>query len=67
VAGRRAIRRGSPLAPGAAAAVSVWALHASIDWDWQIPAVTLPALVLAGGLVAAGEGPVSGTPAGSGA
>jgi O-antigen ligase len=67
VAGRRAVRRGSPLAPGAAAVACVWGLHASIDWDWQVPAVTLPALVLAGGLVAAGEEPVSETPAGSGA
>ena len=32
-----------------------WLLHATIDWDWQLPAVTLPALVLAGGLLAAAE------------
>jgi O-Antigen ligase len=51
----RALRRGAPLAPGAAAAATVWFLHAAIDWDWQIPAVSLPALLLAGGLIAASE------------
>ncbi len=25
-----------------------WALHAGIDWDWEMPAVTLPIFVLAG-------------------
>ena len=54
-AGRRALRQGAPLAPGAAAVCLAWLLHATIDWDWQLPAVTLPALVLAGGLLAAGE------------
>jgi hypothetical protein len=55
--GRRALREGAPLAPGACAACIVWLLHASIDWDWQLPAVTLPAIVLAGGLLAASERP----------
>jgi len=35
----------------------VWFLHASIDWDWQLPAVTLPAIVLAGALLALSESP----------
>jgi O-Antigen ligase len=56
-AGRRALRAGAPLAPGACAACTAWLLHASIDWDWQLPAVTLPAIVLAGGLLAASERP----------
>jgi hypothetical protein len=30
------------------AAILVWAIHAGFDWDWQMPAVTLPAFVLAG-------------------
>jgi O-Antigen ligase len=55
VAGRRALRAGAPLAPGACAVCAAWFLHASIDWDWQMPAVTLPAVVLAGGLLAAAE------------
>ena len=39
--------RGAAAAAGPAAALSVWFLHASIDWDWQLPAVSLPAIVLA--------------------
>jgi O-antigen ligase len=34
--------------PGAVAALSVWALHAAVDWDWEMPALTLVAIVLAG-------------------
>jgi hypothetical protein len=56
-AGRRALRRGAPLAPGACAVTVAWLLHATIDWDWQLPAVTLPALILAAGLLAASELP----------
>lgn len=37
---------------GAIAALAYWTTHASIDWLWQLPAVSLPALALAGGLVA---------------
>ena len=48
VAARRALGAHRQLAAGATAALVVWALHASIDWDWQMPAVTMPALVLAG-------------------
>jgi hypothetical protein len=33
----------------------MWVVHAAIDWDWQLPAVTLPAVVLAGALLAASE------------
>ena len=44
-----------PRRPAPAPRWPTWPLHASIDWDWQLPAVTLPALVLAGGLVALGE------------
>jgi O-antigen ligase len=54
-AARRALRAGAPLAAGVCAALVTWLLHASIDWDWQIPAVTLPAIVLAGALIAASE------------
>jgi hypothetical protein len=39
-----------------------WFLHAAIDWDWQLPAVTLPAVILAGGLLAASERRVEGVP-----
>jgi O-Antigen ligase len=54
-AARRAVRRRSDVAAGAVAAGTVWVLHAAIDWDWQVPAVTLVALVLAGALIAASE------------
>jgi O-antigen ligase len=54
-AGRRAMRVRPDLAAGSAAALSAWFLHASIDWDWQLPAVTLPAIVMAGLLIAASE------------
>jgi O-antigen ligase/polysaccharide polymerase Wzy-like membrane protein len=55
VAGRRALRQGAPLAPAATAVTTAWLLHATIDWDWQLPAVTAPVLVLAAGLLAASE------------
>ncbi len=55
VAGRRALRVHPELAPGACAGAAVWGLHATIDWDWQLPAVTLPAIVLAGALIAMSE------------
>jgi len=55
VAGRRALRVHPQLAPGACAGAAVFALHATIDWDWQLPAVTLPALVLGGALIAMSE------------
>jgi O-antigen ligase len=42
-------RRPGALGPGAAAAVggawATWLVHAGIDWDWQMPAVTLLALM----------------------
>jgi len=56
VAARRALQRESALLAGAAAAATVWLVHASFDWDWEMPAVTLPALVMAGALIAASEG-----------
>ena len=37
------------------AAGSVFLLHATIDWDWQIPAVTLPAIILFAAVIALGE------------
>lgn len=36
--------RGSPLAATALAAYSAYLLHAAIDWDWEVPAVTLAGL-----------------------
>ena len=36
--------------PAAAAALAAWALHAAVDWTWQLPAATLPAVLAAGTL-----------------
>ena len=58
-AARTALRRDPVLAAGWCAAAVAWLLHASIDWDWQLPAVTLAAIVLAGALVALAEQPLS--------
>jgi O-antigen ligase len=42
-------RRPGALGPAAAAAVgaawATWLVHAGIDWDWQMPALTLLALM----------------------
>jgi hypothetical protein len=48
VAARRALRIEPAVTTGAVAAIVVYAAHAPLDWDWQMPAVTLVALVLAG-------------------
>jgi O-antigen ligase len=44
------VRRGP--AAGLAAGLAVWAFHAGLDWDWEMPAVTLPALALAAAAIA---------------
>jgi hypothetical protein len=44
--------RGSPYGAALGAAVAAWAVHLWIDWDWDIPALTLPALVFLGVLAA---------------
>jgi O-antigen ligase len=48
--------RGQPLAPAAAGAYAAYLSHAAVDWDWEMPAVTVPALVLAGVLLMIGTG-----------
>ena len=48
LAARSALRADRTLAAGPAAAALVWALHAGVDWDWQMPALTLVAVVLTG-------------------
>jgi O-Antigen ligase len=47
-AARTAHHRAPGLAAGPIAALVVYAAHAPLDWDWQMPAVTLVALLLAG-------------------
>jgi O-antigen ligase len=48
VCARRLVARDAALAAGPVAALAVLALHAGIDWDWELPALTLPGLLLAG-------------------
>jgi hypothetical protein len=67
VAGRRAVRRRGA-APGRLAATALlagavaYAVHELYDWDWDIPAVTIPALLFLGtlgGSLAAGRRPAA--------
>jgi O-antigen ligase len=39
--------RARPLVPAAGGAFAAFALHASVDWDWEMPAVTLAGLFCA--------------------
>ncbi len=52
LAAREALRADPNLAAGPIAGCLVWATHAAVDWDWEMPAVTLLAILLAGGLLA---------------
>ncbi len=54
-AARAAHRFAPAAAAGPIAGFVVYAAHAPLDWDWQMPAVTAVALVLAGALLALGE------------
>jgi O-Antigen ligase len=40
---------------GLAAGLAAWAFHAGLDWDWEMPAVTMPALLLAAAAIAWSE------------
>jgi hypothetical protein len=55
LAARDAWRRDPVLAAGACAALTAWALHAGLDWDWEMPGLTLVAIVLAGLVIAAAD------------
>jgi O-Antigen ligase len=60
LAARRALRRDPALVAGATAALATLALHAGIDWDWEMPALALVGVVLAGLLIAAADEPGAG-------
>src|SRR5581483_10009662 len=49
-------RRGSPYVPFAAAAFVAWTVHAGVDWDWEISAVTLAAVACAVAIVVSEPG-----------
>jgi hypothetical protein len=52
LAARDAHRLTPRVAAGPIAGLVTYAAHAPLDWDWQMPAVTLVAIVLAGALLA---------------
>ena len=45
-----------PLAAAAGSAYVAFLLHAAVDWDWELPVVTVPALLCAAAVFAAGGG-----------
>lgn len=62
LAARRVWRARPELAAGPLAGVVVWVCHCAADWDWEMPAVTLVALLLAGALLAMSEDPAHDGP-----
>jgi peptidoglycan/LPS O-acetylase OafA/YrhL len=52
LAARRLHGEDAALAAGPAAVLVAWLLHASVDWDWQVPALTGVAAILAGLIIA---------------
>jgi O-Antigen ligase len=50
---RAALETDPALVAGPAAVLTAWAFHSAIDWDWEMPALTLLAVVLAGALLTA--------------
>ena len=50
-AGRGAHRVDPALATGPCAVLSFFAVHAAVDWDWEVPALAMPVLVMAGLLI----------------
>jgi O-antigen ligase len=55
LAARDALRAAPEAAAGLVAVVAVWAAHVALDWDFELPAATLPALLAAGALLALAE------------
>jgi hypothetical protein len=51
VAARDALRADAALAAGPAAVAATWLVHACVDWDWEMPALTLVAVACAGALL----------------
>jgi O-Antigen ligase len=57
LAARRAHQLAPVLSAGPIAAFVAYLAHVPLDWDWQMPAVTLVAIGLAGSLLATAESP----------
>jgi hypothetical protein len=47
--------RRSPVALIAGGAYAAWLVHVAYDWDWELPGVTIAALLCAGAVLAAGR------------
>jgi hypothetical protein len=47
--------RRHPLVPTAAAAYAAYLVHAAADWDWELPAITVAALVCGSAILLAGR------------
>jgi hypothetical protein len=61
IATRDAIRaEGGAALAAAAGTLAVLAAHAALDWDWELPAIALIAVILAGRAAAGAEGASSG-------
>jgi hypothetical protein len=54
-AARQAYRVAPDASTGAIAVAAAWMTHSLLDWDWEMPAVTLAAIVCAGALIAAAD------------
>jgi O-antigen ligase len=54
---RRMRRSDRPLYAAVLAAALIWMIHAGIDWDWEMPAVSLPIFVIAGAALGGAEPP----------
>jgi hypothetical protein len=57
--------RDQALAGACVAAALAWLVHGLVDWDWDIPGVTLPALLLLAVAVAASPAPMPHEPGGA--
>lgn len=55
VAARHGLHVAPRIAAGPIAGCVVYLVHAPLDWDWEMPAVTLVAIILAGALLGGGE------------
>jgi O-Antigen ligase len=62
----RLYRHNPGAATGLAAGLAAWAFHAGLDWDWEMPAATLPALLLAASAIAWSEEETLRSPPGEG-
>ena len=62
---RSAYLREPALIAGRIAALAVFAVHAGLDWDWEMPAVAGVAIVLAGMLLARADAAAATGPAAS--